>query len=147
MSKTTMPTTITYPETKRVDVVEQHFGQTIADPYRWLKNDVRNDKKVAAWVESQNQVTRAYLDKLPGRDAFWKSLTSLFNYERVGVPHKHGDQYFYTRKSGLENQERLYVREGVNGKERVLIDPNRWSSDGADALAEWDGSKDGSHLA
>jgi prolyl oligopeptidase len=141
-----MPT-ITYPETKRVDVVEEHFGQTIADPYRWLENDVRNDKEVSAWVESQNKVTNDYLNTLPGRDAFRKSLTSLFDYERVSVPHKHGDQYFYTRNSGLENQQRLYVREGVNGKERVLIDPNRWSSDGADALAEWEGSKDGSHLA
>ncbi|MBW4629752.1 MAG: prolyl oligopeptidase family serine peptidase [Brasilonema octagenarum HA4186-MV1] len=141
-----MPT-ITYPETKRVNVVEKHFGQAITDPYRWLENDVRNDRSVAAWVESQNKVTHAYLNTLPGRDAFRKSLTSLFDYERVGIPHKHGDQYFYTRKSGLENQPRLYVREGVNGKERVLIDPNRWSSDGADALDEWDSSKDGSHLA
>ncbi len=147
MSTTMMPTTIAYPETKRGDVVEKHFGQTIADPYRWLEKDVRNDKEVAAWVESQNKFTRAYLDTLPSRDAFRKSLTSLFDYERVTAPHKHGSQYFYTRKSGLENQPRLYVREGVNGKERVLIDPNRWSSDGADALAKWDGSNDGSHIA
>ncbi|MEH1865894.1 MAG: hypothetical protein V7K69_12935 [Nostoc sp.] len=53
-----MPT-ITYPETKRVDVVEKPFGQTVADPYRWLENDVRNDKEVAAWVESQNKVTNS----------------------------------------------------------------------------------------
>lgn len=49
--------TITYPETKQVDIVESHFGQAIADPYRWLENDVRNDKEVATWVESQNKIT------------------------------------------------------------------------------------------
>ena len=59
-----MPTTIAYPETKRGDVVEKPFGQTIADPYRWLENDVRSDKEVAAWVESQNKVTNTYLDTL-----------------------------------------------------------------------------------
>jgi prolyl oligopeptidase len=72
-----MMPTITYPQTKRVDVVEEHFGQTIADPYHWLENDVRNDKEVAAWVESQNKVTNAYLDKLPGRDIFKDRLKQL----------------------------------------------------------------------
>ena len=33
-STTIMPTTIAYPETKRGDVVEEHFGQAISDPYR-----------------------------------------------------------------------------------------------------------------
>ncbi|MEP0915104.1 hypothetical protein NDI45_30025 [Leptolyngbya sp. GB1-A1] len=42
-----MPTTIAYPETKRGDVVEEHFGQAISDPYHWLENDVRNDQEVA----------------------------------------------------------------------------------------------------
>ncbi len=60
---TTTMTTIAYPETKRVDVVEEHFGQMVADPYRWLENDVRNDKEVAAWVESQNKVTNRHLQK------------------------------------------------------------------------------------
>jgi hypothetical protein len=59
---TAMMPTITYPQTKRVDVVEKPFGQTIADPYRWLENDVRNNKEVAAWVESQNKVTNGYLN-------------------------------------------------------------------------------------
>lgn len=27
-----------YPETKRLDVTEEHFGQTVVDPYRWLEN-------------------------------------------------------------------------------------------------------------
>lgn len=50
---------IACPQTKRVDVVENHFGQTITDPYRWLENDVRSDKEGAAWVKSQNKVSNA----------------------------------------------------------------------------------------
>ncbi|QSJ14135.1 S9 family peptidase [Nostoc sp. UHCC 0702] len=141
-----MPT-IAYPETKRVDVVEKPFGQTIADPYRWLENDVRNDKEVAAWVESQNKVTNDYLDKLPGRDIFKDRLKQLYNYEQFSIPVKQGERYFYLHNSGLQNQLVLYVRDSVDGIGRVLIDPNRWAKDGATALAEWSASDDGKRVA
>ncbi|MUG91896.1 prolyl oligopeptidase family serine peptidase [Scytonema sp. UIC 10036] len=142
-----MPTTINYPETKRVDVVEQHFGQAIADPYRWLENDVRNDQEVAAWVESQNKVTNAHLNTLPGREIFKDRLKQLYNYERFTLPVKKGGRYFYLHNSGLQNQRVLYVRDSVDGAGRVLIDPNSWAEDGATALAEWSVSDDGKRVA
>jgi prolyl oligopeptidase len=145
-SATTMPT-ITYPETKRVEVVEKPFGQTVSDPYRWLENDVRNDKEVAAWVESQNKVTNGYLNALPGRDIFRDRLKQLYNYERFTIPVKKGGRYFYLYNSGLQNQQVLYVRDSVDGAGRVLIDPNRWAEDGATALAEWSASDDGKRVA
>lgn len=46
-----------YPDTRRLDLVEDKFGEAIADPYRWLENDVRTDKDVEAWVEAENAVT------------------------------------------------------------------------------------------
>ena len=70
----------------------------------------------------------------------------MYDYERFGLPEKAGNRYFYTRNDGLQNQSVLYVREGLNGAPRVLIDPNTWSQDGATALAEWDPSEDGRHL-
>jgi prolyl oligopeptidase len=146
MSTAAMPP-ITYPETKRVDVVEKPFGQTIADPYRWLENDVRNDKKVAAWVEAQNKVTNAYLNTLPGRDIFKDRLKQLYNFEQFSIPVKKGGRYFYLHNSGLQNQPVLHVRNSVDGAGRVLIDPNRWSKDGATALAEWSASDDGKRVA
>lgn len=142
-----MPTTINYPETKRVNVVDGHFGQTIADPYRWLENDVRNDKEVAAWVESQNKVTNAHLNTLPSRDIFKNRLKQLYNYERFSIPVKKGGRYFYLHNSGLQNQQVLYVRDSVDSAGHVLIDPNRWSKDGATALAEWSVSDDGKRVA
>lgn len=53
-----------YPETKRIDVTEQYFGQTIVDPYRWLENSNPEDGAVRSWIEAQNAVTRPYLDTL-----------------------------------------------------------------------------------
>ncbi len=138
---------IAYPQTKRGDVVEKPFGQTIADPYRWLENDVRNDKEVAAWVESQNKVTNAYLDTLPGRDIFKNRLKQLKDYERFTIPIEKGGRYFYLRNSGVQNQQVLYVRDSVDGAGRVLIDPNSWAKDGATALAEWSASDDGTRVA
>ncbi|MBW4541964.1 MAG: prolyl oligopeptidase family serine peptidase [Myxacorys chilensis ATA2-1-KO14] len=142
-----MMPTIAYPETKRVDVVEKPFGQTVSDPYRWLENDVRNDKEVAAWVESQNKVTNAYLNTLPGRDIFKNRLKQLYNYERFSIPVKKGGRYFYLHNSGLQNQQVLYVRDSVDSAGRVLIDPNSWAKDGATALAEWSASDDGKRVA
>jgi prolyl oligopeptidase len=137
---------IAYPQTQRGDVVEEQFGERVADPYRWLENDVRNDARVRDWVTAQNQVTHAFLASLPGRAAFRARMTQMYDYERFGIPEKAGERYFYTRNDGLQNQSVLYVREGLGGVPRVLIDPNGWSQDGATALAEWDPSEDGRYL-
>jgi prolyl oligopeptidase len=135
-----------YPETTRQDLVEEQFGERIADPYRWLENDVREDPRVRAWVTAQNQVTDRYLATLPARAAFRARMTQLYDYERFGTPERAGSRYFYSRNDGLQNQSVLYVREGLNGQPRMLIDPNTWSADGATALAEWDPSEDGRFL-
>ncbi|QDX25543.1 S9 family peptidase [Sphingomonas suaedae] len=145
-SQPTMTAPITYPETRRVDVVDEVFGEKVADPYRWLENDVRNDKEVAAWVEAQNKVTDAYLDTLPGRDIFQARIKQLFDYERFGVPTRKGGRYFYSHNSGLQNQNVLWVRDSLEGEARVLIDPNGWAKDGATALSEWVPSEDGKLL-
>jgi len=134
---------LSYPVTRREDLVEDLFGLRVADPYRWLENDVRNDSEVAAWVAAQNKVTDAYLATLPGRDWFRTRVEQIFDFERFGLPMKKGGRYFYTRNSGLQNQAVLYVRDTLEGEGRVLIDPNGWSSDGATALAEWLPSEDG----
>ena len=137
---------IIYPETRRGDIVETQFGEAIADPYRWLENDVRGDPEVADWVRRENAATDAYLDTLDTRDAIRRRLKTLWNYERYGVPRKRGGRYFYTYNSGLQNQSVLLVRDGLSGKERELLDPNGWARDGATALDEWKPSNNGDLL-
>lgn len=139
-------TRVTYPMTRRLDLVEPQFGVDVADPYRWLENDVRNDAEVANWVAAQNRVTDAYLATLPGRTAFAARMAQLFRYDRIGLPRRAGTRYFYTRNNGEQNQSVLFVREGVGGPARQLIDPNSWADDGATALAEWMPNHDGSRI-
>ncbi|HXH00530.1 MAG TPA: prolyl oligopeptidase family serine peptidase [Sphingomicrobium sp.] len=137
---------LAYPATRRLDLTEQHFGTAVADPYRWLENDVRNDAQVRDWVTDQNRVTDAFLATLPLREKFKARMTQLYDYERFGVPVRKGGRYFYTRNNGLQNQAVLFVRETADGEGRVLVDPNLWSKDGATALGEWEASEDGKKL-
>lgn len=144
-SETKMP--LPYPPTRRIDVTERHFGHEIADPYRWLENDPHRDGEVAGWAQEQNALARRYLDALPAQAAFRWQITALFDYEQAGVPLKRGSRYFYTMRQGLKQQATLNVRDGVDGPDRLLLDPSDWSQDGADAIAEWDASHDGAHVA
>jgi prolyl oligopeptidase len=138
---------INYPETKRVEVAEEHFGHTIIDPYRWLENDVRSDEDVARWVNAQNVLTQRYLATLSGRDVFRERLAILLNYEQFTAPIKRGGRYFFTKNPGPDNQHTLRMRDDVDGEDRIVIDPNVWSEDSADALGEWAASDDGRLLA
>jgi prolyl oligopeptidase len=134
---------LAYPETKTIDQIDDFFGVAVADPYRWLEADVREDAGVADWVASQNAVSFAYLKSLPGRDAIQDRLRVLWDYEKFGLPTKRGERYFFKRNDGLQNQYVLYVQDG-DGEPRALLDPNGWSKDGATALADYTPSPDGS---
>lgn len=136
-----------YPQTRNDRLVEQVFGQRVADPYRWLEADPRTDRQVASWMGQQNALSASYLAKLPQREHFAARIRSLFDFERYGLPRKAGNRYFYTRNSGLQNQSALWMRSGVTGKQRLLLDPNTWSADSTLALAQWEPSPSGKYVA
>ena len=138
---------LVYPTTRTVAVVDVQFGEKIADPYRWLEGDVRTQADVADWVARQNTVTRGYLAGLSQREWFGQRIRSLLDYERFGLPQRAGQFYFYSRNSGLQNQAQLFVRRGLSGAPRLLIDPNAWAKDGATALDQWEPSRSGKLLA
>ena len=140
-------TGLAYPETATVDVSDDYHGTLVADPYRWLEDDVRESEAVASWVADQNELTDGYLESLAARNHFTERLGELWNYERVGVPVKRGDLYFFSRNDGLQNQSVLYVQAGLDGLPRVLIDPNEWSDDGTISLAQWVPGPEGRYLA
>ncbi|MEJ7927517.1 prolyl oligopeptidase family serine peptidase [Sphingobium sp. AN641] len=137
---------LAYPDAPRIDLVEEHFGIRVADPYRWLEQDVRADPAVRDWVAAENRVTARFLSGLPARDVLKARMKALYDYGRYGLPRKAGNRYFYSYNKGLQNQAPLFVREGLAGAERLLVDPNGWSKDGATALAEWRPSPTGRYL-
>jgi prolyl oligopeptidase len=137
--------TMTYPVSKKGDVVDDYFGTKVADPYRWMED--LESKEVAEWVAAQNAVTFDYLSKLPLRERFRTRITELWDYPKVGIPVSEGGRYFYTKNSGLQRQAPLYVRATLAAAPSVVIDPNVLSPDGKLSLAQWSPSPDGKLVA
>jgi prolyl oligopeptidase len=96
---------IDYPDTRKMDVVEQLHGTPVADPYRWLEDD--NSDETKAWVIAENRVTENFLSAIPQRDEIRKRLADLWNYERTGAPKEFGGRWFFTHNTGLQNQSVL----------------------------------------
>ena len=138
-------TVFNYPSTRKVDVVETLHSVKVPDPYRWLED--LDSPETREWVQAQNAVTFPYLKTLPDRERLKDELTSLWNYERYGLPEKEGNFYFFTLNTGLQNQGVLYVSEGLDGDPRLLLDPNTLSEDGTVSLAGTAVSPDGKYLA
>lgn len=138
---------IEYPETPRVDQVDDYHGVAVADPYRWLEEDVRESERVRRWVEAQNRVTFDYLGKIPERRQIRDRLTELWDYERYSPYSKEGGRYFFYKNEGLQDQQVLYTRRTLLEEPRVLLDPNTWSEDGTVAIGGVSPSPDGRYLA
>src|ERR1043166_6150631 len=136
---------IKYPESKKGEVVDDYFGTKVADPYRWLEDD--NAPEVAAWVEAQNKVTFGYLDTISYRPQLRKRLEKLLNYPRYGAPYRRGENFFFSKNDGLQNQSVLYVQKGLDGAPDVLLDPNKFSTDGTSQLGGSSMSESGKYLA
>lgn len=138
---------VNYPETKKVDTVDNYFGEAVPDPYRWLEDD--RSAETEAWVKSQNQTTFGYLDNIPYREELKQRLTKLWNYEKIGAPFKEGDYTYFYKNDGLQNQYVIYRYKNDADPEtaEVFLDPNTFKEDGTISLGGTSFSKDGKTLA
>lgn len=133
------------PKTKEAPVEDTVQGHKIVDRYRYLEDGNNPDTK--QYVEQQLAYTRSVLDPLPGRDRINARLSQLLTIGTIGPPQIGGKYYFYNRREGTQNQPVLYVREGLGGTDRVLIDVNKMSTDGTVALDWWFPADDGKYIA
>ncbi|MGH7579563.1 MAG: prolyl oligopeptidase family serine peptidase, partial [Gemmatimonadales bacterium] len=136
---------INYPPTPTSDAVETLHGETIPDPYRWLEEG--ESAATREWTDAQNALTRSYLDAVPGRDELHRRLDELLAIGAIGVPTPVEGRYFYIRRDGRQNQPVLYLRQGVHGEDRVVVDPNALDPAGTIALDWYYPSDDGRLLA
>jgi prolyl oligopeptidase len=119
-------------------VTDTYFGVTLADPYRYLEN--MKDPDVAAWMKGQADYTHAVLAKLPGRDGLYKEVEERGNAASARIYDVQiiGDKIYYQKRRADENIGKLYVRDGVNGKERLLVDPDAMhSADGKHSAIDY----------
>ena len=137
--------------TRKVDVVETLHGVAVADPYRWLEDG--DSPEVRAWDEAQTAETRRLARARPraGRAARARDGAALGRVTSARPPSRAAAtgprRYFHMRREGAQEQAALYVRDGVDGADRVLIDPAPLSADGTTALDWWNPSREGARVA
>lgn len=136
---------IEYPETAMSDAVDTYFGVQVSDPYQWLEDD--NSEQTYQWVQAQNKVTFDYLGGIDFRNKIKDRLTDLWDFERYSTPFWNGNNYFFYKNDGMQNQSVLYVKEGLDGEPRVFLNPNEMSADGTVSLSSISISDDGKYLA
>ena len=129
------------PPTEKHEVVETLHGVEIRDPYRWLED--QDAPETRAWIDAQNGYADALLKPLSGRDELETLVASVLEVDAIGLPNERGGRYFYSRRRADQDLLVLYVREGIDGEDRVLIDPHPMSPDHTISVNYLDISRDG----
>lgn len=133
-----------YPDTRQADQEDEYFGTLVADPYRWLEDD--NSEETKEWVAAQNEVSFAYLDRIPFRGKIRDRLTSVWDYPKMSAPWYDGGYYFFSKNEGLQNQSVYYILDTPGSEPRIILDPNTFSDDGTVALTAFKMSRNGKYL-
>ena len=133
------------PPTEVREVVDTLHGVDVPDPYRWLEDQEAPETR--AWIDAQNAYTDTVLGALPGRDRLRGVAAAVLERDDVGLPNERGGRYFYSRRGADQDLAVLYVREGLDGEERVLIDPHPMSPDHTTSVELRDISDDGGQVA
>jgi len=108
-------------------VTTDYYGTKVVDPYRYIEN--LKDPQVEEWFKGQNAYARSVLAKIPGRDALLARIRELDASTPAKVSNVNqlpGERYFYEKMLSTEIISRLYIRDGLNGQERVLLDPAKY---------------------
>lgn len=134
------------PPPSQVDaVVDTLHGVPIVDPYRWLED--QESPETRAWIDVQNEYTRSILDSLPGREKLRQRLSELIRFDYVSIPSQRNNRYFTYKRSAEQNQYVICMRQGIDGKDEVLVDPHTLSPDLTTSVSMKGISEDGTVLA
>jgi prolyl oligopeptidase len=138
-------TTVSYPETEKIPVVDTYFEEEVVDNYRWLEDD--RSAATEDWVKRQNETTFSHLNGISYKEELKARLEKLWNYEKISRPFKEGAYTYFYKNDGLQNQSVVYRQKGENEEADVFLDPNSFSEDGTVSLAGLSFTEDGSLLA
>ncbi len=133
------------PKTRKENVVNSINGVLVSDPYRWLEGDPNNNE-IHEWLTEQTTESSKYFSSLPIRNILRDELKHLKESDFFGMPIPRNERYFYVRREANQDMSVLYVREGLEGEERVLVDQNILSADKTTVLSGWSPSRDGKWL-
>lgn len=109
------------PKTTVSEVKETLYGVEIVDPYRWLED--QNSPETRAWIDAENAYTDSLMARIPGRDELKQKVAALLKIDTMSAPTVRNGRYFFFKRSADQDQSQLFVRQGINGKDELLIDP------------------------
>jgi prolyl oligopeptidase len=136
-------------QTPKKPVTDEYQGVKVEDNYQWLENDT--DPAVKTWSESQNQRTRAYLDKLPDRAAIEKELTEWYaktSPSYSGIVSRPGILFGMKFQPPKQQQMLVTLASADDLKsEKVIVDPNAIDAKGTTAIDWFAPSRDGKYVA
>lgn len=109
-------------------VTDDYFGTKVVDDYRYMED--LKDPEIQKWMKAQAVYTRETLDALPGYPALLKRIGELDESQPAVVSSVQiiGGRYYTLRTSQGSQSPKLYVRDGVKGDDRLLIDPEKLST-------------------
>jgi prolyl oligopeptidase len=102
-------------------VTEVLHGVPITDPYRWLED--QDSPRTRQWIEEQTRYARGYLDHIPGRENIRKRIREFLAVETYDSLQKVGNRYFFRKRLPEQEQPCIYMREGADGEDQLLVDP------------------------
>ena len=129
------------PPTEILLAVDTLHGVEVPDPYRWLEDQEASATR--AWIDAQNSYTDSLLEQLPGRDHLREVATRVLERDVIGLPNERGGRYFFSKRRADQDLSVIYVRDGVDGDDQVLIDPHPMSEDHTTSVTLRDISQDG----
>jgi prolyl oligopeptidase len=132
------------PKTVVKNVTENLHGVEIIDPYRWLED--QNSPETRAWIDAQNAYSHEILSKVPGRDELERQFSALVKVEAMSAPAVRNGRYFFTRRLADQDQAMIYMRQGMDGKDRLLVDPSTLAPNHSASVTIGAPSRDGSLL-
>ena len=126
-------------------VVENYFGQTVTDRYRWMESQ---DAEWQDYVRAQGAYAAQVLAQIPGRDQLaadiGKNTGALAAVMQVQTG---GSKIFTQRRPAGANTAKLYMRDGLTGADTLLIDPDATAASGThNELDWWQASPDGAYV-
>jgi prolyl oligopeptidase len=126
-------------------VTENLWGTKITDRYRWMESE---DPEWQTYIRAEGAYAAQVLAKIPGRNQLATDI-GKYTGEIVAViaVQTGGTKIFTEVRPAGANTSKLFVRDGMDGADRKLIDPDTFAEKSSHASLDWWAtSPDGSHV-
>ena len=131
-------------------VTDVYFGVPVVDRYRYMEN--LDDPEVQSWMRGQADYTRGVLDRIPGRAGMLERVKKYVDAPPASVSDLRriaGGRYFFLKTLANQSIAKLYMRQGVDGQDELLVDTDHFTGPHGEppAINYFQPSDDGHYVA